>query len=111
MSISIEQVYAAIARLEARADAAAAAQAQAATSQAQAIESLHRRIDDKFSGIQAHLERQDERLDKIEEKVGVAHDNALNALGMARNAGALSGAVVSTLVQGGIELAKAFLKP
>lgn len=104
MSVSIEQVYAAIARLEARADAAASAQQQA-------IEALHRRIDDKFSGIQAHLERQDERLGEIEKKVGVAHDNALKALGMARNAGALSGGLVSAVVQGGIEIAKAMLKP
>ena len=102
--ISNEQIYAAIARLEARVDAAGDAQRQAAAE-------LHRRIDDKYSGIQQHLERQAERLDKIEEKVGVAHDNALSALGMARNAGALSGGLVSALVQGGIEIAKAFLKP
>ena len=103
-TVSNEQIYAAIARLEARADANAEAQKEA-------VKALNQRIDDKFGDIQQHLARQDERLNGIDAKLGVAHDNALEALRGAKRAGAISGGTMSAAVQVGVEICRALLKP
>lgn len=101
--ISNEQIYIAVARLEGRSDAAA-------QEMARGMQDLHRRIEDKFGAIQEHLRLQDGRLDKIESKVSIAHDNALIARQGATRAGAFSAAGVTAVLQGGIEIAKAFLR-
>lgn len=103
-SISNEQIFVAIARLEVRADAAA-------TAQQNGLAALNQRIEDKFSGVQQHLERQDARLHNIDQRLTVAHDNALVALQGAKRAGAASGAGMAAVIQGGLELMKFLLKP
>ncbi len=102
--ISNEQIYGAIVRLEARADASA-------REHERGMAALNQRLEDKFGELKSHLSRQDTRLDSIETKVGVAHDNALVAMTTAKRAGAISGGSVSLLVQGLGELIKALLKP
>lgn len=103
-TISNEQIYGAIMRLEARADASA-------REHERGMAQLNQRIEDKFGEVGRHLGKQDERLTVIEAKVGVAHDNALVALTSAKRAGAISGTGSSMLVTGLVELLKALLKP
>lgn len=102
--VSNEQIFAAIARLDARSDAHAQAHAAG-------MAQLNQRIEDKFGEVKGHLATQDARLTTIEQKVGVAHDNALVAKTTAMRSGAISGGGASMLVQGLSELLKVLLKP
>ena len=103
-TVSNEQIYAAIVRLETRADASA-------REHEKGMSALNQRLEDKFGEVKGHLQLQDARLTSIETKVGIAHDNALIALTGAKRAGAITGGASALLMQGLGELLRALLKP